>query len=547
MSLSRQRLIVSLFPNRVAAGVFQSGQRKRVESIELNSSDWQSAWSSALTPYDPALRQLLARLRLPANAPITVLYHSPTAIIRIDENRGTKAEAEAAALLRFDQSNEGSSTIRAAEAMARSAKSRDDWIVVTVSEREETANAIYTWVARCGGALRDIQPTQAAVLEDAFQAVQATPQRKAACVIDQEWSAVVAGDKEGIELARIFELGYRLLTDAYASAYRPGEPLSHTEAERALMSIGVPTKRGSVPDQVRQDLLPRIAPIVQRLSVEIKQTLRYGLSQGDPPDTLTLEGRGAAIPEIASVLAEGVDMHVKTNPPNPHADQPDAFTTESTEHAFAVRQTRRLALRPSPAVVEQGISNIKRAMLLGASAAMIAIAGEFAWVKHQHRGLDPAFEAISGEIASIVRVNEEIVNASGLATTVGRCAAAIEDNSSVQPDIEEAMGVISHAAGEHTRLSGVEFQLGREGATLTLTGHAEGASEEDAAASLQDMVGFIESQPSIEHVEIGAVSSSTGETPGSAIRRFSLTAHLKPGRTYYEPLARFANATENQP
>lgn len=544
MFLTRPKLVISLFPNQLAAGVFHSGKLQREESICLNASDWQPAWKSGLTPFDPALRQVLSRLRLPAKTPISVLYHSPSAIVRVEEYAGSKAEAQSAALLRFQQSDDAG-ILCSAHAAARSANKPDHWTVIAVSERDDTANTIYAWVTRCGGTLATIQPAQAAVLEDAVASISDADDRQATCVIGQEWSAVVAGDKEGVELARIFELGFRSLADVFARAYKPGEVLSGQEAEAALMSIGVPVKRGTIPDELRRDLLPQIAPIVQRISVEIKQTLRFGLAGNDAPKVLAIRGPGASIPEIENVLSEGTDMHVRAGRSDSNtAGQHAVFSSDSSEFAFGSDAVNRLAMTPRPAIAEQGAGLFKKASLAGACCAALVIAGEYAWVKQQQSDLQPGFDAISADVAAIVSEREHIEEASALAYRTAISGLAVEQSTPVQPDIAKALTMISDAVNDNAMFNGIEFRLSSDEASVFLSGHAEGDTEDAAGQTLAEMVTFLESHALISRIEMGAVTNDTNEDTGGAIRQFSMTAFLEPERRFYQQLARFADAHE---
>jgi len=542
--IKRQKLVLSLFPNRLAGAVYQSGKLQREETILLECDTWQSAWTKGLTPYDPSLRQLLARFRLPASTPISVLYHSPTAMIQVDDNAGTKAEAEAAAVLSM-QSGTESGTACNALAIAPSASNSDQWMVLALSEREDTTNALYAWVTRCGGTLHTVQPSQAAVAQDAVRYISVTDERQACCVIGQEWSAVVCGDQNGIELARIFELGYQPLADVFARAYEPGKVLPAPDAERELFKVGIPFKSSSLPKEIRAELLPQLSPIIQRLSIEIKQTLRFGINENEMPPVLTLSGRGASIPELAHVLTDGVDMHVRANTPDtPAASAVQVFTPESSEHSFATFPINPMAITPTPARAERAASVFKRATLAGAVAAVALIAGELAWVSHQSRALEPQFDAISPEIAAMANQRDRIEQASQLANRAGACALAIDQASKAQHDVGPILSLIAESASDSARFSGIEFREDENVPSVFLAGYTVGDTDEHARQALDAAVERLESDARITRVELGAINRETSQDSDQAVRYFSLTAYLEPAPRFFQPLASFAAAQE---
>ncbi|MEM9372403.1 MAG: hypothetical protein AAGA55_02055 [Planctomycetota bacterium] len=549
MNFSRQRLVISLYPNRLAAGVFRSGTLLREESIPLDTDDWQSAWSSHLTPYDPALRQILARLRLSPRTPISVLYHSPTAIIRVDEIAGSQAEAVAAAELKLDRQDD-LSTIRVAEAAAKSSGGNDRWFVIALSEQDQTANAIFAWVTRCGGTLHDVQPSQAAVLQSAVRSARQASERQATCVIGQEWSAVVSGDRDGIQLARIFELGYRPLVEIFGRCMEPGSTMSDQDAEQAMFRIGIPVKSGTTSEEIRREILPQLSPIIQRLSVEIKQTLRFGLGGSEPPSTLVLEGRGAAIPELPHALTEGVDMHVRADSkPNggPSNTEVCVFTTDSPEFQFGRSAANPLAMVPAPAAAERGTRSFKAAMMVGCVAGALVLASEYLWINHQSRQLDPAFNALSPDLAAIARDHEQIELATIIAKRAGACSLAIHENSPEQPDIAAILADLSQSADDKTRLTAIDLRLTQGGASVSVQGYTQADNEDQAVRSLGETVAFLENRPHISRLEMGAVSSDNDDESGQSIRRFSMTIHLNPKHTFHEQLAAFAEIQEYGP
>lgn len=546
MKFSRQKLVVSLYPNRIAAGVFHAGKLLREESISLDPDDWRTAWTNKLAPFDSALRQILSRLRLPSKTPISVLYHSPTAMIRVDENGGSKTEAQAASVLQFEQSDE-SGMLYAAHAITNSAKNKADWIVVALSERKETANAVFAWVTRCGGSLRAIQPSQSVVIQDAIRSIRDADERQATCVIGHEWSAVVSGDRHGVELARIFELGFRPLADVYSRSFQPGNTIPNQDAEKALFEFGIPIKRGTVPDEIRRELLPQLSPIIQRLSVEIKQTLRFGLAGRDAPAVLVLEGRGSAIPELPHVLTEGVDMHVRSAASEAtQSTQSAVFLPNTPEHRFGMLAVNRLELVPVPAVLERTARRFRNAMTIGACVAAIALAAEFAWIHERSRTLDPEFEAISSGVTSIVRDREQIEHASSIAKRAGKTAIAIKHASVTQPNIAMLLTALSESTTPETKFSGIDFRFSNDQVIVVLSGHAKSPNAEQAAKSLQQTVESLEQAESIGTVEMTATSNDLDEASGEAFRRFTLSATALPEPSPFDHLARFASVQEDE-
>jgi len=94
----------------------------------------------------------------------------------------------------------------------------------------------------------------------------------------------------------------RPLRRARAAAHAQIITLPHDAARKMLLAVASPRER---PDPRPSEppgssLLPHLQPVLQRLSIEIKQSLRFGVTEADRPKVrIRLAGPGAAIPGLA--------------------------------------------------------------------------------------------------------------------------------------------------------------------------------------------------------------------------------------------------------
>lgn len=549
MTITRQHLVLSLFQNRIGGALVRGHSILRSEQIALDDTPWQQVWTDGLTSLDQPLRQLLARLGVKGRPTVRVLYQSPSSQVQTFEIAGRLADARAAGEAKMRQVVPAGHAVSVG-AVTPTLGKPGTWTVVGVSDREDHANAIYAWVYRCAGDMVGCLPCQAAVVQAGILRATESDADAAHCVIAENWSAIVNGNRSGINLVRTFELGYRSLTDVFLRALSSDSNMTRDEAERSLFIIGIPFKSREVDAKLRARVLPLVSPVMQRLCVEIKQTMRFGLPSGQVPANLIVHGPGASIPHIAPAISEVVDMHVRAEVATESAAAVNAFVPGSIEHVYATAPRTGLDLVPGAAEEQISGRGIRRALAVGTAVAMLAVAGEFMYNKVETRRFDPVFDHLSPTMASVVRERDQRDEARSLALGAGRAALVIRTASGPEIPWTELLAALPGLVDNSLRIDSIDAQSDASRAIVSLAGTVSSANDAEASASLTTFVKRLEELPMVSDANLGTTQRESAPD-GMSSKKFSITLRLHDAQSDRNQLAsygatRAADGEENQ-
>lgn len=540
MTLGSTRIVLSLSPQRLAGARVRGTRVVQAEQVNLEPGAWSEAWSHALTDFDQPLRQLLSRMGARGVTDVSVLYHSPGSVVQIHDIAGSRSDAQRAAAAKTAESL-GPAFVTASTVLAPSSRKPGAWSVLSAADRDEHANAVFAWASRNGARLVSATLTQATVAHYAVSVAQRDP-ANAHCVLGTDWSAIAYASDDQIHLVRAFELGYRPLVDVYQRTINAGAPTPpNTTAEQLLFAIGLPFKSRDVDPALRTACLPLLSPVVQRLSVEIKQTLRFGLVHHHAPTAIMLHGPGAAVPHLAAALTEGLDMHVQPAPGSDPAAALNPFSPTSVENRSLDAGAAEPSLLAHAATEERTRRSYARALTAGVALAAVAVGGEYALTRARTDALDPQFARISADITRADRQRETREDARELALNVGHALASIDRAFGERTDWAEALVAIASAVTGTARLETLAVQGDPGGAVINIAGLIVPTDDADTSTQLGALLDAIRSAPSVDGAELGA-SVRDQASDGRDVRRFTMTVRLRPCSDALSGLVAFANA-----
>jgi hypothetical protein len=330
----RDSILLSLSPSGIRVGTIVDGQVAKVERISLDPDDYDAHWKQQLRPLDDLLRKALATIDAPAGSSVLVSYHGPLAVAEVFNAPAQGKAAMQAADMYLRQSLPGDGKgwhterwpLREEEAVRGEGttdqttdRSVARTLVLTVADTNVELDVLAAWVVRCGLVLKGAIPTRAAMLHQAVSRAPADP--NAGVVIRlflSEHAMTISGwIGKHLAIARCADAGYALLIDAVHRSGRGQnlpEAFNREYATRLLFSAGMPV-RGQMMDMSLQlkceSVLPLIQPALQRLVIEVRQTLRFGLAEGAANDaSIMLCGPGSGIPGLAEMLSEQLELSI---------------------------------------------------------------------------------------------------------------------------------------------------------------------------------------------------------------------------------------------
>lgn len=543
MRIKGKQIVLSLTQRRLSGAVIRGGKPVHIEAIDLDPALWVTAWSEGLMPYDSEIRRVLTRLQAGKETPVTVLYNSPSAVLACFNLPGSRTEACAAASLQIRDPAAGFA-VSAAYPIAPAASGDGCWSVLAIAERDEAANALFGWVTRAGARLTGIVPIQFAIAIEASRSAASNEELTAECLIGKDWTAVACGGHDAFHLIRVFELGYGAMSEVHAQA--AASQNKNCDGSKRLFEIGVPFKNRDIHPADRSMLLPLLSPIIQRLCIEVKQTLRFGLSGAQMPSKLNLLGVAGRVPELVPALAEGIDMHVEADTHGAEADDPtEAFSQGSIEQRFVTIINEPIRIRPAPLVSADSARTFRRATMVGAAVAAVAIGMEYAWIGSERAQIESQFASMSNAVATTAAHREQQEAAREVALRAGRVGTKLLESIEFSPNTGRVLSQIASAVPQNVELTSIDLRRSGGDPGITISGIATGASDDEAGQSLNEFIANVTAEPEIASVELGATQRETKS--GSRVSRvFSVRLTMTQVPPDYAPLAMFAQREEEE-
>lgn len=548
----RPQVLIALGPSSLDAAVGgPSGYR--MERFPLDPIDWEKAWSQGLVPLDGPLQETLERLGVRRRARATIIHHGPDVHADVFSLPGTPRDAERAARLALGEAfpgglrgNPAATRVLARDGVGPAARCH----VLGLADRDESAQALCDWAGRAGCCVREVIPARSLLLAEAVaRASRLRAAAGGAIILLGEHATVIAGVSEGcLRVARLISFGHDLLTDAVRRAARTVAS-DHGAAGRAaiaeeLYRSGLPARHATFPGVeglTGSAIMPLSQPVVQRLAVEIKQTLRFALNSGDVSRMkLMLGGTGAAIPGLGAQLSEILDAQVdiETGSPGAAGLRPGSDLDLLGRHG-------RLGLSLLPQAESRDAESSRAG--LGVRVGAVSVALLLAGLGVQNYRLEQQIAERAVRLAPLT--------AETRARAAMRAQADIEDlklrgemelvDRAMSPAIDCAalLNEVSRLTPSAVRLTDLHGGLTGAAPAITVQGFAVQRSGSFGADSLGAYVDALAKSPLIAGVELG--TTRTGESDAGPVKHFSLT--IRPQALAGRELASRADFTGGTP
>jgi Tfp pilus assembly PilM family ATPase len=394
------RLIVEISPSRVEVATLRGSTLAEWRSERFHRADWPSPYTTALPEVTAALTRLLSDLSIRSGA-ATVVYSAPgsvSAVTSFASSVGSAAYEQASLLALanvadFPIEDAPSGTcLLFTDKLAKRSKDAAGPIaqkhVLAAADAEARAAAITVCVEEAGVKVERVLPVDSVCLADAIQTATSAGEDGAltAVVWIGEHSTTLAVAEPGrLLFVRSIAAGSEALSDVLCRPLRPraadaqAVQLTHDAARALLYSAGIPAPDAAIeghPTLAGSSLLPHLQPVLQRLSIEIKQSLRFGVPENDRAKIrLRLAGPGAAIPGLGDSLARATAFPLDTAAPSAAPDGSDS-STGGVIAALARCPSLSLALMPQKVREAWELRRSRTALVAGAAIALAYVGYE---------------------------------------------------------------------------------------------------------------------------------------------------------------------------
>jgi len=486
-------LAVSLEPNAVSGSwIAQDGMTRRA-SICLCKADWSDAWKSGLQDYDDALRELTNRLGVPRGVGALVAFESETSVseaqaIPDGDIQNALASVRLAMCERLSLPRRSESVCTKRVFAASREKGKSSGIAIVAASSEVDVDKIQAWIERSGLQCAGIVPTGALLLNEVARASKTSSADGLQVVVhvDNYRSSLCVMMEGRAELLRTFEIGLSNLGEAIiraADGCAKQNQLMNTQAcvLEHLQTHGIPQRDMDYIAELglsSNSVLPLLQPVLQRLCVEIKQSLRMvARRSGGAIARLELRGPGASVPRLRDAIAQSIDADAGTE-----GGVQEDMSVEGCLHRGGWRE---LALSTAKVQAAAGYSRFRRAITCGAILGIVALGGESVHYLRVSADLDSQIRSMNRQLQQVRDFRTMSETAVEMDARLGKGHALLDEFLGSQPYWNAVLTALTKSAQSRVELTEIRGIGERNGASVLIYGVAD-ASE--GSTSLTDYI-----------------------------------------------------------
>lgn len=524
--MSGKHVCIEISPSRLEVSVITGGVVTRSAAAAPDREDWTNEWPAGLDSISARLKKLIAEAGA-KGLPARIFYTAPGAGCSVTscpvglsaESAGAAALLSLAAQCTFAIESSPSSTFSIGSDRSKTNPQRH---TLAIADSDETVTALWTLAREVGVKPIGVVPAEAIELISAARLALERGAGGAVLWVGDHSSVLAAGSAGRLVFVRALAVGLDSLRAALLRPLRvrrdsiDAVTLTPDEARLALAKTGIPTAidiidvdRGITGAAV----LPALQPVLQRMCVEIKQSLRFGLSDEERSAmSIVLAGPGSAVNRLAEVLdgqsgtkvvkAEGAGAKAGA-----HVNWPD-----------------RLSLRPLAQQHVQRINRVRVAVVAG-----VALAGglmAFQWQSAQDR-LGPAearLTQLTQTAEQIGRFSAEQARAAESRVRLAQAEARIRSGLGDTADWSGVLRVLGETTSDKVRLTSVEMRIERGDPQCSVRGVMQAGKKNDPAAVITKYIDDLSALPIVRNVRLGATQRTASGS--SQTQKFELGIRL---------------------
>ncbi len=545
--------IISLSPTHLSAIAVRRGRVLQTETTSLDPSNWKTLWSDGLMHLDQPLRQLLSRFSFSTRHGAVLLYHSPTLTSQINSTEQGGAYAREATRSKIRETVGVDAAVSVCE-LGHAGNDGVGNLLFAYSDRDDTLRAFYAWLTRCGVRVTGMIPSSVVSVIAASEQAIAEPGDTAVFYLDKHCSVISHATESGeLKLVRPADFGYESLVDSYRQAISEQlkeDSLSNTsvdsQAQSYLFEHGIPFQVKQAGDlELRSSVLPRMAPALQRIGIDLKQTIRFGIDKTSELSKLTVVGPGAAIPSITKAIGEHVDLHVVCASGTDQYDPSNAGSVGSTELALLKLSKGIPMLLPRLAEETLFQGELKKALAAGVAFAGLVMGGQYMLAQKQINEIQTQMNRDVVRYEQVIAFEEtakEVEQAQKILSTISKM---VTSHTKDRANWEHLLAQLSSLTGEGVRIQEVRGEFDGDQPELRMNGYSVTLGDKNPGQVLEHFVNELNTLEKVQSVKLGATSRISLGVPNSDENlddwgvQFVLSVELDSRVSPYVSLAQF--------
>lgn len=316
--MSRIDAIVVLLPSSLEVARLSGGEVRQSTRVTLVDTSLSAAWSQSLRPLDKPLAVALQQVGVRERACLRFVYRSPDTVTEMIALKGGERDMSEPARLALAESTpfpwaEAACVVR----RLRLASDQGSWYV-GVADRRCNGELIDALATRNGYRVADVVSWRAVHAEAVARRFASSSDPHPRCLVEigAVATAILTAHRGKVTSLRCVDLGYEAFIEAIMRSHnsRLDEELAFEAAAAIIAKIGL-LPRGDISaisnGAVDDSMKPLMRAAIQRLVVEIRQTIRFGIPEAEAAMCrIEVGGPGSAIPNLAATLTSHTDLEV---------------------------------------------------------------------------------------------------------------------------------------------------------------------------------------------------------------------------------------------
>jgi len=524
---SNTGFIISLTQHRLSVIHARRGRVLQAESISLDPQLWSEHWQGGLMRLDPPMRQLLSRFSSGRNGQATLLYQSPTLTKQIYPFDMGGAHARDAARSKLREAVGFSDPVSVCPLGEENASGQSS-TMLAFSDREETLRSLYAWLNRCGVRVSSMIPNAIASIVCAADQAMQMNDGSVLFYFDTDISIIAHAEQGKLRLIRPADIGYQKLAESYQQVFgeKKSNPDQETDPHEVMTVANDCLFRYGIPFQptdffgieLRSEVLPCMAPVLQRIGIDVKQTIRFGIEGGSNLKKLYVSGPGAAIPSISKAVGEHLELHVQPVAGTEHYEPRKVGGLGTTEMHLIESSGMVQGLLPSVAHDEKLRKRLGRALLTGSAVALLAMGAEYTSATLQKAHVEHQMLREASRLNQVNTFDSDRSEVHQFASMISDISRLVTSKTKRVAHWDDLLSQIGEYTGQGVRVQELRADQSDDTPYMLINGYTVTENDLSPGQVLDQFVEKLKNVKCVESIKLGATSrielaTSTQPTP----------------------------------
>ncbi len=515
-----KKVIIEILPGHVDVIVYEglncTGLIRLPITEELNESSWPETLRQCHESFHPAFRKMKL-----SGSHAHVLYRSETQSVGLESfHVYSIAQAVEAGILNCQETLPYSPASAICQGMVVNRDSGGDCPqkhVVVAADQESLSNQIADMVDQSGIKLASITPLDALVLANLVNHAFRDKRTHQSWLYIGRYSSFFLITSAGVLLfCRQLFFGVESMAGSLqrlAHTIQSPQPvnLDMDGARRIIQEWGIPSPYAQVNDSpvlCGSQVIPLLQPVLQRFITELRQSLRFSVSESDRYDlSIQLIGPGSALPGMAELIDKQLGIRTITDSDHSEYDwtMPGSEARKLLSERSSIRVLDRVNLISHDRVERRETNRIRSAIWCGATVALLFSFLCYFYYTRQINQMRPQVSAIADHtdhFAVLKATDEKLREASG---QLGELELLIEKELGNQVNYRGCMLEISRLTPETIKLTTVSFNRLQDETIGKITGYVFPGEGNTNITDLDPYVKVLRDSPLLKSVTLGNV------------------------------------------